>query len=452
MSYSLSEPIVAQITPPGTAAIAVIRISGKDCIPLVAKHFSQADKLIQAPGNSILHGYFLDEEGEPIDEVLLYVFRAPKSYTGDDTVELSCHGNPRLAARILKTLLLSARMAKPGEFTLRALHNGKLDLIQAEAVNDLINAPTRKSEAAALSQLQGGLSDTINELLEQIINLRMRCELGIDFADQDLPPIDEQALAQDLASLHHRLQQMIASAAHGRLIREGFRICLAGAPNSGKSSLFNAFLKQNRAIVTPHPGTTRDYLEESISLEGYWVILFDTAGLRESADLIEQEGIRLSKQLMSEADLVLYLVDASTYEELPELENPDKTLIVLSKADLVDKARLQELKDKTPHDAAAASVMEEGGLDELYATILSRLEHDKEDGATPLVTNTRHLAALQVCAGSLGKAQAALKQQLGFEFVAFDLIAASAALEEIIGLVSPDDLLNRIFSNFCIGK
>ncbi|MGI6198112.1 MAG: tRNA uridine-5-carboxymethylaminomethyl(34) synthesis GTPase MnmE [Candidatus Cloacimonadaceae bacterium] len=452
MSFSLIEPIVAQITPPGTAAIAVIRISGKDCIELVAKHFNQPEKLIQAPGNSILHGYFLDEQREAIDEVLLYIFRAPKSYTGDDTVEISCHGNPRLAARILKTLLLSARLANPGEFTLRALHNGKLDLIQAEAVGDLINAPTRKGEAAALSQLRGGLSDTINELLEQIINLRMRCEMGIDFADQDLPPIDEQVLAQDLASLLNRLRQMIASAQHGRLIREGFRICLAGAPNSGKSSLFNAFLKQNRAIVTPHPGTTRDYLEESISLEGYWIILFDTAGLRESTDLIEQEGIKLSKQLMREADLVLYLVDASTCEGLPQPDNADKTLIVLSKADLVSPQKLAELKSKAAHDVAAASVKAEGGLDELYSAILSRLEQNKEDSDTPLVTNTRHLAALQVCAEALTNAQEALKQAMGFEFVAFDLIAASAALEEIIGLVSPDDLLNRIFSDFCIGK
>ncbi len=452
MSFSLIEPIVAQITPPGMAAIAVIRISGKDCIELVAKHFSQPGKLIQAPGNSILHGYFLDEQREAIDEVLLYIYRAPASYTGDDTVEISCHGNPRLAARILKTLLLSARLANPGEFTLRALHNGKLDLIQAEAVNDLINAPTRKGETAALSQLRGGLSDTINELLEQIINLRMRCEMGIDFADQDLPPIDEQVLAQDLASLLGRLRQMIASAQHGRLIREGFRLCLAGAPNSGKSSLFNAFLKQNRAIVTPHPGTTRDYLEESISLEGYWIILFDTAGLRESTDLIEQEGIKLSKQLMREADLVLYLVDASTCEGLPQPDNADKTLIVLSKADLVSPQKLAELKSKAAHDVAASSVKAEGGLDELYSAILSRLEQNKEDSDTPLVTNTRHLAALQVCAEALSNAQEALKQAMGFEFVAFDLIAASAALEEIIGLVSPDDILNRIFSDFCIGK
>ena len=452
MSYSLIEPIVAQITPPGTAAINVIRISGKDCIELVAKQFSQPQKLIQAPGNTILHGYFLDEQREAIDEVVLSVYRAPRSYTGDDTVELSCHGNPRLAARILKTLLLSARLANPGEFTLRALHNGKLDLIQAEAVSDLINAPTRKGEAAALSQLRGGLSETINELLEQIINLRMRCEMGIDFADQDLPPIDEQVLAQDLASLLERLKQMISSAEHGRLIREGFRVCLAGAPNSGKSSLFNAFLKQNRAIVTPHPGTTRDYLEESISLEGYWVILFDTAGLRESADLIEQEGIKLSKKLMNEADLVLYLVDASTHQEPPQLDNPDKTLIVLSKADLVSPAKLHELKSKTAHEVVTASVMSEDGLDELYTTILSRLEYNKEDAGTPLVTNTRHLAALQVCSTALTNAQKALNQDLGFEFVAFDLIAASAALEEIIGLVSPDDLLNRIFSDFCIGK
>lgn len=452
MSYSLIEPIVAQITPSGTAAIAVIRISGKDCIELVAKHFSQPEKLIQAPGNTILHGYFLDEQSEAIDEVLLSVFRAPKSYTGDDTVELSCHGNPRLAARILKTLLLSARLAKPGEFTLRALHNGKLDLIQAEAVGDLINAPTRKGEAAALSQLRGGLSGTINELLERVINLRMRCEMGIDFADQDLPPIDEKALARDLASLLDRLKQMIASAQHGRLIREGFRICLAGAPNSGKSSLFNAFLKQNRAIVTPHPGTTRDYLEESISLEGYWIILFDTAGLRESNDLIEQEGIKLSRQLMSEADLVLYLADASTLEELPRPDNPAKTLIVFSKADLVSADKLSELKSQTAHATVAASVMTEDGLDELYSAILSRLEYHKEDTGTPLVTNTRHLAALQVCASALSNAQKALKQAMGFEFVAFDLIAASAALEQIIGLVSPDELLNRIFSNFCIGK
>lgn len=452
MNYSFIEPIVAQITPSGYSAIAMIRISGQGSIQLVSKHFSHAQKLLDAPGYSILHGYFLDELGIAIDEVLLYIFKAPKSYTGDDTVEISCHGNPRLASRILKTLLLNARMAKPGEFTLRALHNGKLDLIQAEAVGDLISAPTQKSEAAALSQLRGGLSHTINQLLEQIINLRMRCELGIDFADSGLSTIDENSLAQDLDSLLESLRGMIHSAEQGRLIREGFKLCLAGAPNSGKSSLFNAILKQNRAIVTPHPGTTRDYIEENISLEGYWIIIFDTAGIRDSKDLIEQEGIKLSRKLMKEADLVLYLVDVSDFEELPQLDEKAKSLIVLSKADLVQQQELEALKIKIKHEAVACSVKSEDGLNELYNAVLSRLECKQEPLDKTLVTNTRHLAALQVCAEALTNAKEALKRNMGLEFVAFDLIAASAALEEIIGLVSPDELLNRIFSDFCIGK
>ena len=454
MSFSLSEPIVAQITPSGTSAISVIRISGQDCIPILAKHFSKATKLLKASSHSILHGYFLDENRQEIDEVLLQIFKAPHSYTGDDTVEISCHGNPRLAANILKTLLLSVRLAKPGEFTLRALHNGKIDLIQAEAVGDLISAPTQKSAAAALAQVKGVLSQCINELLESIINLRMRCEMAIDFADQDLPPIDEVLLLKDIEQLNQKIKQIIQDGTSGRLIRDGFKLCLAGAPNSGKSSLFNALLKENRAIVTPHPGTTRDYLEESISLEGFWIIIFDTAGLRDSQDPIEQEGIKLSKRLIKEADLVLYLIDASLNEEsitLPEML-PDNGLLILSKADLVSQEKLHLLKTKLNMPALSANVVSKNGLDELYQDILSRLGETQVSMNQALVTNSRHLAALRMCADALTNAAQALKREMGFEFVAFDLIAASAALEELIGLVSPDELLKQIFENFCIGK
>lgn len=459
MKLDFKEPICAQITPPGRAAIHVIRISGEGCIQLVARHFSNGSKLVQAPPTSVVYGVFKDAQGVELDEVLISVFRTPHSYTGDDTLEISCHGNPGLAARIMLTLLDFSRMAEPGEFTLRALHNNKIDLIQAEAVNDLIQGDSSKARFAALSQVRGVLSKKMQELLQHITNLRIHCELAIDFADQDLPSIDENELIAELDMIEAQITDLIQQGSHGRLIRDGIRICLAGAPNAGKSSLFNELLKENRAIVSPHPGTTRDYLEETLSIQGYTVVLTDTAGLRESGDETELEGIERSRRLMQQADLILYLADASdqrtvTKESLdlpPELAA--RSLIALSKADLASSEKLAEMKTAFDgHTAVACSVLHPGGLDDLTQAVLQHFSLIEPMFERPLVTNTRHLAALEKAGQSLAKARHALANKMGFEFAAFDLIEASAALEQILGVIAPDELLDQIFSGFCIGK
>lgn len=445
-----SDPICALITPGGYAAIAMLRISGKGAIELTARHFRPATKLLEARSHSIVHGYFTDAEGRDIDEVLAYIFRKPHSYTGEDLVELSCHGNPDLAKRILQTLLISCRPANPGEFTLRAYLNGKLDLNQAEAVNDLIHAKAHRAEKAALMQLQGQLSKTLQQLLESILHLRMRCELAIDFSDQDLPLPENQELRHELEQVLEAAKALAATGNQGKLIREGIKICLSGAPNAGKSSLFNAFLKQNRALVTPHPGTTRDYLEESISLNGFPVIFYDTAGLRDDPDSIEAQGIAKSLELMHSADLILYLIDATLPDNhaLPDLE-PEllhKTLFVYSKMDLLPAGK------NIPQAAIPCSALLPDGLKQASEAILHHLMLHDLSPDEPLVTNARQLSALHKSIAFLDEALLAHSENRGYEFIAFELGSAGAALEEILGIISSDDLLGEIFSNFCIGK
>ncbi len=460
--YPASEPICALITPPGSAAINVLRVSGRGSIGIVAQFFRPRRKLLESPSHSVVFGTFHSRDGQPLDQVLCSVFRAPTSYTGEDCVEISCHGNPRLAAKILANLLLEARPARPGEFTLRALLNGKIDLTQAEAINDLVSATGSKAETAALMQVQGLLSQNLRELLEGINAARLRCELAIDFADQDLPPLDEENLKNKIAELLDQARALHSEGSSGRHIREGIRVCLAGPPNSGKSSLFNAFLRCNRAIVTPHPGTTRDYLEEIVSFQGYNLILQDTAGLRDSGNAIEREGIDRSRALMSAADLSLYLLPAD--ETAPKLEAlslpPEvlaKTLWLASKWDLHpgednSGVEMPERNGSRPERGIPVSALAADGLDALQTAILKRFELSAGPLERPLVTNARHLAALERAIQALSGALDSLDHQSGYEFTAFDLIAAASAVGEILGVSADPDLLGRIFADFCVGK
>jgi len=450
MMPSQQEAICAQITAPGYSAVSLIRVSGRDSIEIVAKYFRPRGKLLKLTSQGLILGSFYDRGGFPLDQVLCAVFRAPASYTGEDCVEISCHGNPEIVARVLENLLLEARLARPGEFTLRALLNGKMDLVQAEAVNDLILATGSLAGTAALMQVQGQLSSHLGELLEQITAARLRCELAIEFADQDLPQIDLDDLRQRISGILEQTRLLQSEGRQGRIIREGIRVLIAGPPNSGKSSLFNAFLRYNRAIVTPHPGTTRDYLEERVALQGYTLILTDTAGLRDTRDSIERQGIERSFELMRSADLILHLSPADqarqgTEDILIPPEFHPKTLWLLSKSDLAGPGL-------TSSGCIPVTVIREDGLDQLKAAIMERFQLQQPDLRRPLVTNARHLAALQRCEDALVKALDSLRDEAGFEFTAFDLIAASKALEEILGVISSDDLLERIFSNFCIGK
>jgi len=446
--------IIAPLTPAGHSAIAVLRISGKGCTELAARYFRPAGKLLNSPTHRLIHGFLHDGQGQDIDEVLVSVFKAPHSYSGEESLEISCHGSPNLTNRILKTFLQSCRLAEPGEFTLRAYLNGKLDLSQAEAVNDLIQAQASKAESAALLQLKGKLSEHLHSILQQITQARLRCELAIDFADQDLPQIDLDALRNQIQITLDSAEELASKGEQGRIIREGIKICLAGAPNAGKSSLFNALLQQNRAIVTPHPGTTRDYLEESISLSGFPLVIYDTAGLRISTDEIEKQGIDKSYELMQNADLIVYLKEAQpehtpsiNLEETTILEELwPRTLLTISKADLMDT-------DLEPDPGLIfCSTIAAKGLEQLTDTILKRLNLSEELVNKPLITNSRHLAALEKAIYALRQALQSLDDGLGYEFTAFELGAASSALEEILGVITPDDLLEQIFSNFCIGK
>lgn len=442
----MNDIICAQISAPGSAAVSLIRISGAGCIDMMAGFFSHPEKLINTPGNRIIFGDFIDGEGRILDEVLLSVFRSPKSYTGEDTIEIGCHGSTSLTQRILQSLLTRCRLANPGEFTLRAYMNGKMDLSRAEAVNDLIQASASRAETAALMQVKGYLSNHLQMMLQKMYDARLRCELAIDFADQDLPQIDLQDLAARIEELINLAKNLYDEGSYGIKLRDGLRICLAGAPNVGKSSLFNALLRQNRAIVTDIPGTTRDYLEESFSLAGNPIVLIDTAGIRESEDSIEREGIARSRALMESADIILYLYDDESFSFPHELrEYEDKMLFLASKSDLRAEGTITE-------GHIPISIITKDGLKLLTQCILDHLKLPEELVNYPLITNTRHLAALKTTLDYLYDAQAALVAEAGFEFIASDLILAASKLEDILGTVPTDELLGQIFSNFCIGK
>lgn len=461
---NFTDTICAPLSAPGQAAVSLIRISGTNAFKLAASRFDHPEKLHANPSHSIIYGSYVSQNGTALDEVLLYKFIAPHSYTGEDTVELSCHGNPLIVARILEDLLLDCRLATPGEFTRRAYLNGKLDLIQAEAVNDLITAEGEKAEATALQQLKGKLTTALTELLERIRQARIRIELAIDFSDQDLP-LDLSVFETELSGIIAASEALAEKSRGGKFIREGIRLCLAGAPNAGKSSLFNAFLEEDRALVSPQPGTTRDYLEEHVQLAGYKLIIFDTAGLRLSEDSIEQMGISKTHKLLESADLILYLQDSSSTglsSSAPAgISADDPRLIpLLSKIDLAGFDSLPSAEEwynylqshNLPDNLLPLSTVLEHGLQPLQNEILNRLQLPRELPQGALVTNSRQLAALKRSITSLKESLKAYQSDLGYEFIAFDLIEAASALQEILGTTAGEDMLGEIFSSFCIGK
>jgi tRNA modification GTPase len=468
MRFDLTGTIAAPATPAGTSALAVIRVSGNNAVANVSLIFSEPDKLASASSYQAVYGFIKDGE-QVLDEVICLVYKNPHSYTGEDMVEISGHGNPDLSARILQLLLKTCRLAEPGEYTFRAFMNHKLDLAQAEAVNDLIHAQTGKAEAAALNQLKGNLSREILSLLEELQDCRLRFELSIDFADQDLPELNLSEVRSRLEILHDRLQEIFTNGKQGIILRDGFTVVLCGAPNVGKSSIFNKFLEENRAIVTSEPGTTRDYLQEWLSLEGFPVKIIDTAGLRETAQEVEQLGIDRTKELILKADLVIYISDPSTLsDDLAFMSslNLAKTVFVLNKIDLQGFNHQPTEQEWSAYLTTSpfagqfsdsillvpCSVILEDGISRLRQNIANRLSLPEIEPSTVLVTNIRHLAAIERALANLDFALGAIKQGSGYEYIAFDLIQASSALLEITGAVASDDLLEQIFSSFCIGK
>jgi tRNA modification GTPase len=445
MQY-LDDPIVAISTPPGIGGIHVLRVSGSGSIRLVNQFFS-AD-LLKVQANMVTFGEFIFQN-EILDQVLITVFKSPRSYTGEDVVEISCHGSQFIADQILAALLTVMRLANPGEFTLRAFLNNKLDLTQAEAVNDLINSQTRKSREIAIKQLEGTLFSRISELLDRLIQYRLQLELEIDFLDDDTPEIDISRLRENLVLFRQELSKLADSGNNGRIIREGLKVSFIGAPNVGKSSIFNTFLETERAIVTPTPGTTRDYLEEVVAMQGYLVRFFDTAGIRETEDNIERIGIQRSWEIIRKSDKIVYVTDGTQSEsefmdyvkDLPQ----GKIIKVINKTDLLSPSLLASFREYIP-----CSTVNPEGIKQLETALLNELRSSESESV--LLTNTRQISAVRNAVQSLDQAILSLDNQMGFEFTAFDLKEASQFLEEVIGRISADDLLNRIFDNFCIGK
>lgn len=448
------DTIAAIATPAGEGGVAIVRLSGSDAERISREIFSRdAGTNGGLRSHTLHHGIIRNPQTDRVlDEVLLAVMRRPRSYTGEDVVEIHCHGGPFVARAILELVLArGARHAGPGEFTKRAFFNGRMDLAQAEGVLDLIRARTSEGMRVALEQARGGLSRWVGELREELIDILVQVEAAIDFPEEEIELLKRAALSAKISAFISKITVIINTYDWGRLFREGARVCIVGRPNVGKSSLLNALLGEERVIVTPVPGTTRDIIEESISLGGLPVALWDTAGVRESEEEIEKIGVERTLTHLQKADAALVVLDGSL-ELTPEDEvvlaaaKSKKHLIVINKADLPE-----QLKLNSGIRTLTVSARTGEGLD-LLKTTLRELLIDIDATPEIVLTNLRHQASLERSRRSLEAAVGALGASLSPELIAVDLQEAKEALEEVIGVVSNDSILERIFAQFCIGK
>lgn len=453
------DTIAAIATPPGEGGLAVVRMSGPDAEKIAQRIFARPnDRNGNLRTHTLYHGQIRDpKDCQAIDEVLLTIMRQPRSYTGEDVVEVHCHGGNFLARQILGLLLTQgARQAEPGEFTKRAFLNGRVDLAQAEAVLDLIRARTAKGAQLALHQASGELSKFVGELREELLDILVQVEAAIDFPEEEIELLQRHQLVTKISALIIKINAISASYDWGRLFREGAKVSICGRPNVGKSSLLNALLGCDRVIVTPVPGTTRDVIEESLTLDGLPVVIWDTAGIRETSDQVEKLGVELSRQHLEKADALVLVLDGSvaiTADDRQLLQDigAKKLVIAVNKSDLpsvIDPKLLQEDENRK---VISTSALSGAGIDSLKKALRELLLGCAID--PPLtVTSLRHRSELVRSADDLQRAVETLNQGLPPELAAIDLNDAREALEEIIGIVSNDNILERIFNNFCIGK
>ncbi|HEX7401851.1 MAG TPA: tRNA uridine-5-carboxymethylaminomethyl(34) synthesis GTPase MnmE [candidate division Zixibacteria bacterium] len=470
---SVEDTIAAISTPLGEGGIGIVRLSGKDAIKITEKIFSAEGRsasggkgekpVSQIPSHRVTHGEIVDfETGEIVDEVILTVFQSPKSYTTEDLVEISCHGGQLVVTKVLEQALkCGARLAEPGEFTLRAFMNGRIDLSQAEAVAEVIRAKTDLGLKLGLRHLKGDLSEKINSYRDRLIELLARLEVEIDFSEEDVELLNRERTIEELQSIRKEIRDLLSTYNEGKILREGLNVVIIGKPNVGKSSLLNALLKEDRAIVTPIPGTTRDVISEFVNFKGIPVRLVDTAGYRISKDVIELEGIKRTKIEMGDADLLLLVMDTSSEIDQQDLDleqemeiSKSKYLIVFNKIDIASsdlvRKNKERLKEKSIVDVSA---LKGEGLERLKEVILSAssvLQKDQTQGV--LISSLRHKDALVRADKSLYLAIDSLKKKMSPEFVALDVKASLDAIGEIVGKTVTDDILNKIFAEFCIGK
>ncbi len=456
MSERTPDPvIVAPATPPGVSALAIIRLSGQDCIHLVQRVF--VGKNLEDQPSHTLHLGLIKEGDDSIDEVVVSVFKAPNSFTKENSIEISCHGSPLIVQRIITALLKQgAQLAGPGEFTKRAFLNGRFDLAQAEAVADLINSETDNARQAALNQMRGGFSKEIQKLREELIHFASLIELELDFGEEDV----EFAKRDDLRKLINRMQGflrvLIASFQQGNVIKNGVATVIAGKPNAGKSTLLNLLLNEEKAIVSDIPGTTRDVIEDEMILGGINFRFIDTAGLRETTDTIEAIGVGRTKEQLKKAALVLYLVDLSNtntaeiQNELRQLE--DITVPVIKIGNKVDKADPSLLSEVKQQGFVCISATQKTNFKQLEEVILSKFQLNHAKQGDVIITNLRHYENLRQTDEALSRVLHGMDNGVTGDFLAMDVRQALHYLGLITGEISSDDLLENIFSRFCIGK
>ncbi len=446
-----TDPICALATPSGAGAIGVIRVSGNDTLAIVSKLFSK-DLTKQASHTS--HFGKLSVDGEMIDEVLIAVFHKGKSFTGEESAEISCHGSSFILEQTLKALTdVGCRLAEPGEFTKRAFLNGKLDLSQAEAVADLIASQSRNAHRMALKQLRGKFSNELSELREKLIEFASLVELELDFAEEDVEFADRTQLKELVTHVLSKVTRLSKSFALGNAIRNGVPVAIVGAPNTGKSTLLNQLLGDDRAIVSDEAGTTRDVIEETLNLDGMLFRLIDTAGIREGAGKIEAMGIERSKEKIDQASIVLCLADGTQSSSIDYVEQwvrdlrstyPEKKIrMVVNKADQATNIDQYDLSISAKHGTS---------IDYLTKWMVDTVRGDFDLANETVVSNVRHREALDQTAESLQQALTGLETGITGDFVAMDIRQAMFHLGSITGDISTDDLLGNIFANFCIGK
>lgn len=449
------DTIIAISSPPGEGAISIVRISGPDALPLGAALFSRP----LPPSHTVLMGKILDKEGLPLDQVLLLVLRSPKSYTGEDTVEIFCHGGALLTRKILERgIEVGARLANPGEFSYRAYLNGKIDLVQAEAVQMAIHAKNEQALSFAEKHLLGELSQKIRSFQDTLLQALASLEAAMDFPEEDIEALQYAHIEALLSPLLFSMQKLQQTFHHGKLVELGFTLCLLGAPNVGKSSLMNAFLREERAIVTPIAGTTRDTLQETVRIGSLHCHLLDTAGIRDTTEIVEQEGIRRSFLAMEKADCILLLLDATRpllpkERELLSLVPPHKTFLVWNK---VDEALPQEslplecLSHRSPYLLSAKTkegmdLLEKGIENYFYTTPPPSQEE-------VVLTKERHFAALSQALHSVEATLTGLHGKTPLECLALELKSALTSLSQILGIDVTEEVLTTIFQKFCLGK
>ena len=457
----MEDTIAAVATAYGEGGIGIIRISGEEALPILQEIFEFHGDTDTFTSRRMTYGKIIDKEkNQIIDEVLAVYMKGPKTYTAEDVVEINCHGS---MVSLRKTLALvlrkGARLAEPGEFTKRAFLNGRLDLSQAEAVIDMIRAKTDKSFDVAVSQLEGRLSLKVEEIRQKLLVLLVDITVNIDYPDEDIEEMTYEKLEESIVETQDMIEKLLATSSTGRMIREGIKIAIVGKPNVGKSSLMNGLLKEKRAIVTDIPGTTRDTIEEVLSIRNIPVYLVDTAGIRETSDKVEKMGIEKSKEAFNQADFILFLLDGSRPLEEEDLQIMEflkerKSLVLINKRDLGEAISIEEISAKLPaSQVIEASLLKGQGITEIEDAV-EDLVYGGEivQKESMMVNNVRHIELLQQAVKSLTDALHMSERREALDFIEVDVKNAYERLGEIIGETVSDDIINEVFARFCLGK